>query len=80
MIEAHSVLGNGELDALDATGKLVPSRPVVRRDRSPRVHSNVATIIGREDQGNVAATLPSPTFLPSTYKDAVPPLPSPPPA
>ena len=28
----------------------------------------------------VAPTLPSPTFLPSTYKDAVPPLPRPPPA
>ena len=25
----------------------------------------------------VAATLPSPTFFPSTYKDTVPPLPSP---
>jgi hypothetical protein len=30
VIDACSILGDGELDALDATRKLIPARPVVR--------------------------------------------------
>src|SRR5579864_3749437 len=52
VIEAHVVLGNGELHALDVTRKLVSTRLVVRRDRRSVVHSYIAAIIGGEDHGH----------------------------
>ena len=39
------------LDALDLSRKLISSRPVVRRNRSSVVHTHVAAVIGREDNG-----------------------------
>jgi hypothetical protein len=66
MVDALSIFGNGELNALDDSIELVASRPVVRRDGRFRVHSHIASIIGREDDSRGGANIDLADFLPST--------------
>ena len=57
VIDAHSILGDGQLNALHPARKFIAARPVVRRHRGSRVHSNVAAVIGGEDHGCRGADL-----------------------
>jgi hypothetical protein len=48
VIEMLGGVGNRELDAPDAAVERVDVRAVLRRNRGPRVFSNVAAVIGGE--------------------------------
>jgi len=66
VIDAHSILGDRELNSFNDPVEFVSTGPVVRRDRRCGVHPTSQPSSAEKSMGSVAPTLPSPTFLPST--------------
>src|SRR5271163_1895850 len=60
--QALSILGYGELDALDAAQRLVLSRPLVRWTGDPVSTHTSRPSSAEKIMAALAATLPSPTF------------------
>src|SRR5580704_17418867 len=49
MVGVLGGVGDRYLHPLDATGELVPARPVVLRDRRAGIAANIASVVRRED-------------------------------